>query len=128
MGARYQGHLVLPATAEICSVGRRIGSYFLEIFLYFVTLGIGWLIWSLVVWGKGQTPAKQLLGMYCYHPRSQQRASWGRMLMRSLAKLIYIVPFLGLVSAIITIINEEHRAIHDSMVETVVVQELAQFR
>jgi uncharacterized RDD family membrane protein YckC len=41
----------------------RLASYLLEGLLAFVTLGIGWLVWALVVVGEGRTPAKQLLGL-----------------------------------------------------------------
>ncbi|MDQ6697220.1 MAG: hypothetical protein M3Z46_07150, partial [Actinomycetota bacterium] len=37
------------------SVGKRFGGYLLEGLLLVVTLGLGWLIWSLIVWNKGQT-------------------------------------------------------------------------
>ena len=28
-----------------------------------VTVFIGWLTWTLIVWARGQTPGKQILGM-----------------------------------------------------------------
>ena len=39
----------------------RLGAWFLEALLAFVTLGIGWLIWAAMIAGTGQTPAKRLL-------------------------------------------------------------------
>ena len=47
----------------LASKGRRFGAYLLEIPLTIVTLGIGYIIWMLIVWARGQTPAKQLLKM-----------------------------------------------------------------
>ena len=60
--------LTLPAGVELASLARRIGSYFLAIPLAIVTLGIGYAIWGLIVWGRGTTPAMQVLGMRCYLP------------------------------------------------------------
>jgi hypothetical protein len=44
----------------------RLGGWAVDLALNFVTFGIGWFIWSLVVWGQGQTPGKQLLKMRVY--------------------------------------------------------------
>jgi hypothetical protein len=55
--------LVLPDGVQLASIGRRIGAFFLAIPLSIVTLGIGYAVWGLIVWGRGQTPALQVLGM-----------------------------------------------------------------
>lgn len=49
--------------AVLASGWLRLASYLLEGLLAFATLGIGWLVWALVVGGEGRTPAKQLLGL-----------------------------------------------------------------
>jgi hypothetical protein len=43
------------------SPARRFTAWVLEIVLISGTAFIGWFIWSLVTWGKGQTPAQNLL-------------------------------------------------------------------
>ena len=53
----------MGGTPELSSVGKRFGGYLLELVLFIVTLGIGWLIWMLVILGRGQTPAKQIMNM-----------------------------------------------------------------
>jgi hypothetical protein len=40
---------------------RRFTAWVLEIVLISGTAYIGWFIWSLIIWGKGQTPAQNLL-------------------------------------------------------------------
>jgi hypothetical protein len=40
---------------------RRFTAWVLEIVLISGTAYIGWFIWSLITWGKGQTPAQNLL-------------------------------------------------------------------
>jgi hypothetical protein len=43
------------------SPARRFTAWVLEIVLISGTAYIGWFIWSLITWGKGQTPAQNLL-------------------------------------------------------------------
>src|SRR5512132_981844 len=69
--------LVLPDGSELATVGRRIGGWFLDLLLFIVTLVIGYIIWDLIVWARGQTPAKQLLHMRCWRPETAKNASWG---------------------------------------------------
>ena len=63
--------------------GRRLAAYVLDIVLFAITLGIGWLIWLLVVGGRGQNPAKQLLGMHVALADGS-RAGLGVMLLREI--------------------------------------------
>jgi uncharacterized RDD family membrane protein YckC len=112
---------VLPPGTELASVGRRIGGYFLEFLLALVTLVIGYIIWSLVVWARGQTPGKQVLGEYCYRPSVGRPANWGFMLLRGLGQaLVSAIPFGFIVSSIMMIVSDEHKSIHDHIAGTVV--------
>ena len=70
-------HAVLPPGVELASIGRRIGAFFLSIVLSIITLGIGYVIWGLIVWGRGTTPALQVLGMRCWKPETSRPATWG---------------------------------------------------
>lgn len=61
----------------LLATGRhRIAALFLEMGLVIVTLGIGWMIWSLVVWGRGQSPAKQILKIRVYAAETGAPANW----------------------------------------------------
>lgn len=61
----------------------RLAANFVDAGFYIVTLGIGWAIWSLVMWGKGQTPGKQILKIRVYDAtKSNKPANWGRMCIR----------------------------------------------
>jgi hypothetical protein len=53
----------MPESVRLASAWRRLAGHLLEIVLVVVTLLVGWIVWSIIVWGRGQTPAKQLLGM-----------------------------------------------------------------
>ena len=64
------------------SFQHRLGALVLDAVLMGLTFGIGWLIWSLVIWGNGQTPAKQILKIRVYNAETGQVVSWGHMALR----------------------------------------------
>ena len=64
------------------SFQHRLGALVLDAVLMGLTLGIGWLIWSFVVWGNGQTPAKQILKIRVYNAETGRVVSWGHMALR----------------------------------------------
>ena len=82
---RFCGHALIPHHADLrlASVGRRIGTYFLDLLIGLLTLGIGWLIWLAVVAPAGQTPAMSLLKVRCV-TQGGRTASAGPMWLREL--------------------------------------------
>jgi len=82
---------------KLASFQHRLGSLFLDAALALVTLGIGWIIWSLVVWGEGQTPAKKILKLRVYAAETRQRATWGHMAIREF--LVYLT--IGITSTVL---------------------------
>jgi uncharacterized RDD family membrane protein YckC len=67
------------------SVQHRLGGIALDLGLYmasFITLFFGYIIWSLVVWGQGLTPGKQILKMRVYSIDTGKPATWGHMAIR----------------------------------------------
>ena len=66
------------------TVQHRLGGWAVDLGLNFVTFGIGWFIWSLIVWGQGQTPGKQLLKMRVYDKTTAKPAKWGHMAIRQI--------------------------------------------
>jgi uncharacterized RDD family membrane protein YckC len=120
-GYGQQLSFAVPPGTELASVGRRIGGYFMELLLAIVTLVIGYFIWTLVVWARGQTPGKQVLGMYCYRPSTGRTASWGYMLLRWFGQVLEsLIPFGFIITSIMMIVSNEHKAIHDHIAGTVV--------
>ena len=68
------------------------------------TLFLGYLIWAMVVWGQGQTPAKQILKMRVYSLDTGKPATWGHMAIRQVLipvafSCIYIPFFVIAMSA-----------------------------
>jgi uncharacterized RDD family membrane protein YckC len=64
------------------SAQHRLGGRAVDGAMYLVTFGIGWFIWSMVVWGQGQTPGKQILKMRVYDKTTGKPAKWGQMAIR----------------------------------------------
>ncbi len=90
-----------------------------------VTLGIGYMIWALVVYGRGQTPAKQLLNMYVVDERTGRAATWGTMFLRGwvIDGLLGMLTssLFSLVSAVWIFVGDKHQRLTDKMVNTLVV-------
>jgi uncharacterized RDD family membrane protein YckC len=115
--------LMLPNGTQLASVGRRIGAYFLAIPLAVVTLGIGYIIWGLIVWARGTSPALSLLGMKVWRPDDNKPASWGYMALREIVGRI-VDGVLSIITALISFImfvnGKEHKSLHDLVAGTVV--------
>jgi len=116
--------LALPQGVELASVGRRIGAWFLAIPLAIVTLGIGYIIWGLIVWGRGQTPALQVLGMRCWVPEEQHPARWWRMALREIVGR-FVEGILSIITLIVSFVlmvtSKERKSLHDLIAGTIVV-------
>jgi uncharacterized RDD family membrane protein YckC len=118
--------LVLPQGVELASVGRRIGAYFLAIPLSIVTLGIGYMVWGLIVWSRGQTPALQVLGMRCWRPETGRVAGWWWMALREIiGRLVEsILSFITLlISFVMMVAGRERKSLHDHIAGTVVLHD-----
>lgn len=119
-------NLVLPNGVALAPHGRRIGAYFLAIPLMVVTLGIGYLIWGLIVWGKGTSPALQVLGMRVYRPEQRQVATFGTMALRNIVggiaqSILSIIT--QLVSFILFLTRPDRRSLPDLIASTVVLHD-----
>lgn len=121
-----QSGLVLPQGTELATPGRRIGAFFLGILLAIVTLGIGYIIWGLIVWANGQTPALQVLGMRCYRPETNRVAGFWWMALREVVGRIadaILSLITELVSFIMMLSTRERRTLHDLVAGTVVLHD-----
>jgi uncharacterized RDD family membrane protein YckC len=118
--------LMLPQGTELASVGRRIGAWFLAIPLAIVTLGIGYIIWGLIVWGNGQTPALQVLGMRCWRPETNRVPGFWYMALREVVGR-FLEGILSLITEITSFVlmlaGRERKTIHDYIAGTVVLHD-----
>ena len=117
------------------SFQHRLGAYALDCVLAALTLGIGWIIWSLIVWGEGQTPAKKILKIRVYATTTERAATWGHMAVREFLfwLAVYIATLLfapiGLVWIVLEIVwffkDGKSRTLRDEWSKTFVVNEAA---
>jgi uncharacterized RDD family membrane protein YckC len=83
-----RSRLIMPRGVRLASPGRVIASYCLGLSLFAATLGIGYLIWSVRVWGEGHTPAQRMLGMRCWQPETGRLADRGEMALRQVSGIL----------------------------------------
>lgn len=108
------------------SAGKRFGAYLLEALLLMATLVIGWLVWSLCIWGRGQTPAKQLLHMRCVDQHSGQVAGWGTMALREIvgkAILANVTCGISTLVGAFMVLGESRQGVWDKIANTIVVDD-----
>jgi uncharacterized RDD family membrane protein YckC len=119
--------LNLPNGTELASVGRRIGAYFLSLPLFIGTLGIGYVIWGVIVWGRGQTPALQVLGMRVWRPETGKVAGFWYMALREIVGHVLLGAILTFITEITSFVlfvaGRKHQALHDLIAGTVVLRD-----
>lgn len=127
----------LGSTPELnlryASFQHRLGAIVLDAVLMVVTLGIGWLIWSLVIWSEGQTPAKKILKLRTINYTNGLPATWGHMGIReglvpitvSIASGITggVASIVWIVVEIVFYFTKGQRTLRDYWVKTAVVNE-----
>ena len=86
-----------------CDNGIRFGAYALDLLLAVVTCFIGWLIWSIILWQQGTSPAKKMLGLV------------GKTLLGSIS-----FGITTLVGAIMILSNDKRQGIWDQIASTTV--------
>lgn len=87
-------------------------------------MGIGYLIWGLVVWGRGQTPALQVLGMRAWRPDDRRPASFGYMALREIVGRACdgaLGPITSILSFIMMLTSKDRKSLHDVVAGTVVI-------
>lgn len=122
------GDVALPPGVTLSTAGKRFGAFLLEAVLVVVTLVVGWLIWALIVFGRGQTPAKQLLDMRVMHHPEQRAASWGRMFLREIVAkqiigFVAAVTLVGFILYLWLLWDKNNQQLWDKIVDTVVVDD-----
>lgn len=114
----------MPPGVTLAPVGRRIGAYFLGVVLAIVTLVIGYVVWGLILWGRGTTPALSVLKMRCVKVSTGTKATFGTMALREIVGRLVegILSWITeLISLIFFLSRNDHRCIHDLIGGTLVV-------
>lgn len=108
---------------------RRLAAFLLEPVLFFLTLGIGYIIWWLIVLADGQTPGKQLVGIRAVRADGRP-LGWGMTFVREFViKFLIIGTLSGFLFGIVFFVNyllplfdKDLQTIHDKVVSSVVVR------
>jgi uncharacterized RDD family membrane protein YckC len=113
--------------AGLTDPGRRLGAAVLDLVLFLVTLGLGWLVWALIVFRDGRTPGKQLLSMRVVHVRTGVPLGWGMMFVREILVRGLLIPMLSAVTlgigglvATLMIFSPLHQTLWDRFCDTTV--------
>ena len=109
----------------LASKGKRFGGLLLDAVLMVVTLFIGWLIWWIILWKQGQSPAKSILKMRVYKLSEGRAANVSEMAIREAVGKILLgfIPFYGLVSGIIVLTDPQSQGLWDKIAGTVVIDD-----
>jgi uncharacterized RDD family membrane protein YckC len=115
-----------PGFPRLSSPWRRFGAWWLDRLLMVVTLGIGWIIWTLIIWKDGYTPAKKLLDMRVIKRSTGRPCGWADMLLRDfviLGLLNQITFGLFMLVGMFFTFDDRRQALWDRMVDTTVIDE-----
>ncbi|MFF1301659.1 RDD family protein [Streptomyces sp. NPDC058307] len=118
--------LFLPQGIRLSTAGLRFGGYVLEFVLMICTLVIGWVIWALIAFQYGQTPAKQLLHMRVICIPQARTAGWLRMFFREvIAKTLigFLASFTLLIPYFWLLWDKNRQELWDKMATTLVVSD-----
>lgn len=116
-------------TSALASPWIRLGASLLNMLLIIVTLGIGYLVWTLVLWNEGTNPAKKMLGLRVVKSDTGRVCHFGDMLIRNFVMgglvlgLLNVITFsiISLVDALM-IFGDRRQRLVDRMSGTLVVK------
>jgi hypothetical protein len=113
--------VVLPEGVQLASRGRLVAAFCLAIPLFAVTLGVGYIIWAVVAWGHGRTPAQQLLRLRCWMPEARRIAGREDMAVRQVLGLAFAGQLL--IGVWLVLFSRAHMSLGDYLAGTVVVHD-----
>lgn len=122
----------LPPGVVISTPGKRLGAFALDLLLFVVTLGIGYVVWWFIMFQYSQTPAKALLKMKTVKKDTGLRANYGTMVVRELVGkwlLWYFVigsACLGLGSFVLSFMllwDKDRQQLWDKIASTIIVDD-----
>ena len=110
-----------------CGNGVRLWATVLDGLLFIVTCGIGWLIWSIVLWQQSTSPAKKMLNLKIVDINTGAPASMQQMLLREvLGKIVLSTVSSGvstLIGAVLILVVPSRQGVWDYISKTTVIRE-----
>jgi len=118
------------------SFQHRLGALALDVLFLLLSVVLAflpWIIWSLVVWSKGQTPGKQIVKIRVHNAETGAVASWGHMAVREFLVILTVSIASGVtyslaliawvVIEIVFYFTKNSRTLRDLWVKTAVINE-----
>jgi uncharacterized RDD family membrane protein YckC len=115
--------VVLREGVVISSPGRRFLAMLLDVGLAIVTLGIGWLIWSLFTYKTAQTPAKKIMNMRMIDARTGEALSWGMSFVRDYLVKGFIASLTFGIAYLWILFDPNQQALYDKLMNVIVVDD-----
>jgi hypothetical protein len=91
-------------------------AWFLGLALFIATAGIGYIGWSVLVWGQGRTPAQRMLGLRCWLPLADRVAGPRDMAVRQISGV-----GLSALGVFVWLLGAPLRSMGDVLADTMVV-------
>jgi uncharacterized RDD family membrane protein YckC len=113
--------LILPRGVRLASRGRVAAAWFLGFLLFVVTLGVGYVAWSLFAWGEGRSPAQRILGLRCWQPEPRRVAGREQMALRQITGFCLNGQLLA--GFFIWLISNDMRSVGDFFADTVILHD-----
>lgn len=115
-----------PGGGTLATAGSRIGAALLDALLAVVTLGIGWIIWSVVLWKDSTSPGKKILRMRVVDANTGAPATMNQMVMReAVGKWVlgYVTGIVSIASCVMLFTTPKRQAVWDYVATTAVVRD-----
>ena len=113
--------LILPQGVRLASRAQVARAWFLGLLLFIVTAGIGYVTWSLFVWGQGRTPAQGVLHLRCWLSEPRRVAQWNETAQRQITGFFLNGQLLS--GFFIWLTSKQLRSVGDFFASTVVLHD-----
>jgi len=113
--------LTLPQGVRLAGRKQVAAAWFLGFLLFIVTLGVGYLAWSLVTWGQGRSPAQRMLSLRCWLPEPRRVAGRGETALRQITGFFLNGQLLS--GLFIWLLSDEQRSVGDFIAHTVILHD-----
>jgi hypothetical protein len=84
--------ILMAGNESAASFGKRIEALALTPLLFVITLGFGWMVWSVFEWRNGRTPSYRLLRLHVVRLSDGQPIRLGRSIVRSGICCLLLLP------------------------------------
>lgn len=117
----YTPETSLPPVLRVATMRQRAGAAALELLLFGVCLGVGWVLWWITLWDQGLTPAKAVLKLRVVRVADGSRPSTLHMAAHEL--LTKLALPLVLVTSAVALTDPGHRSLWDQLTKLSVVSD-----